>query len=553
MGLMTTTTATTNSVRSSSNSCSKAAGGLLLRGARRGHRDNATRVSSPPRPRATPKNQNLVKVAHVLQEAKATSASTSASFTELDKLRLSTVNRYAQERKNSIIAVGLTVHTAPVEVREKLAVAESEWNECVSDLTAYPHVDEACILSTCNRMELYCNALSWHRGVKEVEDWLSKRSGVPVEELRPYLFLLRDRDAIRHLLRVSGGLDSLVMGEGQILAQVKNVHRLGTEYEQEVKSGAFGRHLNALFKQAIQAGKRVRSETDIASGAVSVSSAAAELCQMKLPSNTFDGAKVCIVGAGTMSKLLVKHLFSKGCTEMTVVNRSMPRCLELQEEFPEVKFTFELSPKLMDCVKDADVVFAASSSDTILITKEDVEPMGECSEAVGGVRRFFDISVPRNIDPAITELDHGHAYNVDDLKEVVEANKAQRAAAAAEAELLIVEEIQGYEAWRDSLETVPTIKKLRTKAEDIRRSELDKALNKVGEGLSKKEKRVLEDLSKGIVNKLLHGPMAALRCDAGDPESVAESIDNMHALENMFDLKNEEEDTKKMLERAGRK
>jgi len=367
------------------------------------------------------------------------------------------------------------------------------------------------------------------------------------------LFLLRDSDAIRHLLRVSGGLDSLVMGEGQILAQVKNVHRLGTEYESEFKAGGFGRHLNALFKQAIQAGKRVRSETDIASGAVSVSSAAAELAQLKLPSNSFDDTRVCIVGAGKMSKLLVKHLYSKGCKAITVVNRSMPRCEELAEEFPEVDFTFELSPKLMECVSNADVIFAASSSDTILITKEDVEQMPQCPEAVGGVRRFFDISVPRNIDPSISDLEGtAKAFNVDDLKEVVDANKQQRAAAAAEAETLIVEELHGYEAWRDSLETVPTIKKLRSKAEDIRRTELDKAMNKVGEGLSKKERRVLEDLSKGIVNKLLHGPMQALRCDGSDPASVGESLSNMHALENMFDLNSEEEDLKKLLEKAGR-
>merc|ERR1739848_31014 len=278
-----------------------------------------------------------------------------------------------------------------------------------------------------------------------------------------------------------------------------------------------------------------------------------ELAQLKLPSNSFDHSKVCIIGAGKMSKLFVKHLYSKGCSKITVVNRSMPRCEELAEEFPEVEFKFELSPKLMECVADSDVVFAASSSDSILISKEDVDAMPVCSEEVGGVRRFFDISVPRNIDPSISDLETARAFNVDDLKEVVDANKSARAAAAAEAENLIVEELHGYEAWRDSLETVPTIKKLRSKAEDIRRSELDKALKKVGEGLSKKERRVLEDLSKGIVNKLLHGPMPALRCDASDPQSVGESINNMHALENMFDLKNEEEDIKKMLERAGRK
>ena len=158
-----------------------------------------------------------------------------------------------------------------------------------------------------------CTARS--TGVREVEEWMSRASGVPLDELRPYMFLLRDRDATGHLLRVSGGLDSLVMGEGQILAQVKQVHKVGQNCP------GFGRHLNGLFKQAVTAGKRVRSETSISSGAVSVSSAAAELAQLKLPSHSFDDAKVCIIGAGKMSRLLVKHLSSKGCKRVTVLNR----------------------------------------------------------------------------------------------------------------------------------------------------------------------------------------------------------------------------------------
>jgi len=475
-----------------------------------------------------------------------------AAMSELDKLRMSSVNRYASERKSSIIAVGLTVHTAPVEVREKLAVPEDRWADAVRDLCASPHVEEACILSTCNRMELYSVGLSWHRGVREVQEWLAKYSGLPIEELRPHLFLLRDRDAIRHLLRVSGGLDSLVMGEGQILAQVKNAHRLGTELASmdvpadAPPSNGFGRHMNALFKQAIQAGKRVRAETDIASVAVSVSSAAAELCQLKLPQRSFEGVKVLIVGAGKMSRLLVKHLHSKGCNAVCVVNRSMPRCEALAEEFPNVKFEFALSDQLLAKCAQADVVFAASSSDCVLIGAEEAEGLGAppgASEATGGIRRFFDISVPRNIDTkAISALEGSAAFSVDDLREVVDANKSARAAAAMAAEVLLVEELHGYEAWRDSLETVPTIKKLRSKADAIRKGELDKAVNKMGEGLSKKERRVLEDLSKGIVNKLLHGPMQALRCDGSDPESVGESLANMHALENMFELASDPEE-----------
>jgi glutamyl-tRNA reductase len=243
-----------------------------------------------------------------------------------------------------------------VELREKLAVPEAEWPRAIEELTAYPHIEEAAVLSTCNRMELYVVAVSWHRGVREVEEWLSRSSGVPLEELRPYLFLLRDRDATQHLLRVSGGLDSLVMGEGQILAQVKQVYKVGQN------STGFGRQLNGLFKQAITAGKRVRSETSISTGSVSVSSAAVELAQLKLPTHNWADAKVCIIGAGKMSTLLVKHLLSKGCNQVTILNRSLPRAQALQEEFPDMQMDIRLMPDLMPCVEDSDVIFAASGA-----------------------------------------------------------------------------------------------------------------------------------------------------------------------------------------------
>jgi glutamyl-tRNA reductase len=263
---------------------------------------------------------------------------------------------YAGEQKNSIIAIGLTVHNAPVELREKLAVPEAEWPRAIEELCQYPHIEEAAVLSTCNRMELYVVAVSWHRGVREVEEWLSRSSGVPLEELRPYLFLLRDRDATHHLLRVSGGLDSLVMGEGQILAQVKQVYKVGQGAD------GFGRQLTGLFKQAITAGKRVRSETSISTGSVSVSSAAVELAQLKLPGNSWDAARVCIIGAGKMSTLLVKHLLSKGCKRVTVLNRSLPRAQALAEEYPDMEFDIHLMPELMQCIADSDVIFAASGA-----------------------------------------------------------------------------------------------------------------------------------------------------------------------------------------------
>ncbi|KAK9841739.1 hypothetical protein WJX84_011851 [Apatococcus fuscideae] len=436
-----------------------------------------------------------------------------ASQRALDDIRASSIgtpNRYTLEKKSSLIAVGLTVHSTPVDVREKLSIPEAEWPRAIEELVAFPHIEEAAILSTCNRMELYVVALSYHRGMREVKEWMSKSSSVPLEQLEPHMFAFRDGDAAEHLLRVAGGLESLVMGEGQILAQVKNVYSVGQNVP------GFGRQLNGLFKQAITAGKRVRSETTIASGAVSVSSAAAELAQLKLPSHKLADARICIIGAGKMSRLLVKHLDSKGCGQIILLNRSLPRAHALAEEFPTVAFSIRLMSELMQSVAESDLVFAASGSEDILINKEDIQDMPAATEAVGSLRRFVDISVPRNIASDISSLEAAAVYNVDDLKEVVAANIGERQKAAAEARELLREEQQMFEGWRDSLATVPTIKALRNKAEAIRTAEFEKALARLGDGLTKKQARAVEELSKGIVNKLLHGPMTALRLTLDD-------------------------------------
>ncbi|GBG61575.1 hypothetical protein CBR_g22372 [Chara braunii] len=448
----------------------------------------------------------------------------------LDELHRPISNRYTSE-KSSILVIGLSVHTAPVELREKLAVPEAEWPRAISELCAFPHIEESAVLSTCNRMEIYVVALSWHRGVREVTEWMSKTSGIPIEELRPHLFLLRDRDATQHLFRVSAGLDSLVLGEGQILAQVKQVYKVG--------QGAigFGRNLNGLFKQAITAGKRVRCETSISAGAVSVSSAAVELAALKLTSGNFDGAKVAIVGAGKMSKLLVKHLLSKGCMEMVILNRSEERVQGLKEEFPDATIHYEPLTELMRCAGEANVVFTSTSSETPLFTKQDVLQLPRF--LAGGqpeFRHFIDISVPRNVSACVAEVEGSHVYNVDDLQEVVAANKEERRRKAMEAQTLLEEELQSFEAWRDSLETVPTIKRLRGKAESIRVAELEKALGRMGDELTKKQRKCIEELSRGIVNKLLHGPMQHLRSDGSDARTVGETLVNMYALERMFDL-----------------
>lgn len=453
-----------------------------------------------------------------------------SSLAALEQLKNAATNRYTKER-SSILVLGLSVHNAPVEMREKLAIPEAEWPRAIAELCELPHIEEAGVLSTCNRMELYVVALSWHRGVREVTEWMTKTSGISLGALREHLFILRDRDATQHLFRVASGLDSLVLGEGQILAQVKQVYKVGQT------AVGFGRNLTGLLKQAITAGKRVRCETSIAAGAVSVSSAAVELAVMKLKESGFSQSRVLIIGAGKMSKLLVKHLLSKGCRKIVVVNRTEQRVTDLQIEFPEAELVYRPLPDMVQCTGDADVIFTSTASDSPLFFKETVENLPSAGKSVDGIRHFIDISVPRNVSACVGELPSIRLYNVDDLKEVVAANKEERRRKAMEAQVIIEEELRSFEAWRDSLETVPTIKKLRAYAENIRMTELEKCLGKMGDDVPKKSKKLVDDLSRGIVNKLLHGPMTHLRCDGADSRTVSETLENMQALERMFNLK----------------
>ncbi|KAJ8772373.1 hypothetical protein K2173_027550 [Erythroxylum novogranatense] len=433
-----------------------------------------------------------------------------SGLSALEQLKTSAADRYTKERA-SIVVIGLSVHTTPVEMREKLAIPEAEWPRAIEELCGLNHIEEAAVLSTCNRMEIYVVALSQHRGVKEVTEWMSKTSGIPVSEIAQHRFLLYNNDATRHLFEVSAGLDSLVLGEGQILAQVKQVVKVGQGVV------GFGRNISGLFKHAITVGKRVRTETNIAAGAVSVSSAAVELALMKLPESSHATARMLVIGAGKMGKLVIKHLVAKGCTTMVVVNRSEEKVAAISEEMKDVEIIYKPLTEMLTCASEADVVFTSTASETPLFLREHVEDFPAVGSEVGGLR----------------------VYNVDDLKEVVAANKEDRLRKAMEAQAIIADESKQFEAWRDSLETVPTIKKLRAYAERIRVAELEKCLSKMGDDISKKTRRAVDDLSRGIVNKLLHGPMQHLRCDGSDSRTLSETLENMHALNRMFSLETE--------------
>ncbi|KAL3735009.1 hypothetical protein ACJRO7_024209 [Eucalyptus globulus] len=447
----------------------------------------------------------------------------------LEQLKASALDRYTKER-SSIVVIGLSVHTTPVDMREKLAIPEAEWPRAIEELCHLNHIEEAAVLSTCNRTEIYVVALSQHRGVKEVTEWMSKTSGIPVSELCQHRFLLYNNDAARHLFEVSAGLDSLVLGEGQILAQVKQVVKVGQGVV------GFGRSISGLFKHAISVGKRVRTETHIASGAISVSSAAVELALMKIPESSHATARMLVVGAGKMGKLVIKHLVAKGCTKMVVINRSEERVAAIAEELRGVEITYKPLTEMLSCAAEADVIFTSTASEAPLFLKEHVQNLPPVGQEVGGLRLFIDISVPRNVSPCAADVRGSKVYNVDDLKEVVAANKEDRLHKAMEAQTIVAEETKQFEAWRDSLETVPTIKKLRAYAERIRIAELEKCLSKLGDDVPKKTKRAVDDLSRSIVNKLLHGPMQHLRCDGDDGRTLSETLENMHALNRIFSL-----------------
>ncbi|MEN9206410.1 MAG: glutamyl-tRNA reductase, partial [Thermostichales cyanobacterium DRC_bins_46] len=311
-----------------------------------------------------------------------------------------------------VAVVGLSHRTAPVEIREQLSIPELEGTEAVNYLCRYPHIQEATILSTCNRLEVYLVAADAEHGVRETMQFLSDYKQVDLAQIRPHLFTLLYRDAVMHLMRVAAGLDSLVLGEGQILAQVKKAHELGQ------KSKGAGRILNKLFNAAITAGKKVRTDVKITTGAVSISSAAVELALRK--GVALGEAQVTILGAGKMSRLLVQHLLAKGCKGMTLVNRSLERAMELAQEFPEAAITITPWEELIPAVVNADLVFASTGA---------TEPILEKANLYGSLLRpvmLIDISVPRNIAADVEDLPGVTLFNVDDLASVVEENKAQR-------------------------------------------------------------------------------------------------------------------------------
>jgi glutamyl-tRNA reductase len=392
--------------------------------------------------------------------------------------------------------VGLSHKTAPVEIREKLTFPANIQEDALATLTSGPAVIEAVIVSTCNRTEIYAVTAADVDGPGAIIDFMADYHGLDRHDLVRYLYISEGEAVVRHLFRVVASLDSMVLGEAQILGQVKEA------YEHGFRNQATGRIFNKLFRQSFEVGKRVRTETEIGENAVSISYAAVELAKRVF--ETLEGRCVLILGAGKMSELTAKNLVGNGVSRTLVANRTYERAVELAERFEGEPIAYE---DLFTRMREADIVISSTAATEYVITKELLAP------AVHRRRDplfLIDIALPRDIDPSCAGLSDVYLYNIDDLNGVVSANLEERMREAERAEVIVEEEMAEFERWLDSMEVVPTVAAMRAKAEAVRAAELDKAMKRLG-GLSEKELQCVEMLTQSIINKMLHGPTERLK------------------------------------------
>jgi glutamyl-tRNA reductase len=428
----------------------------------------------------------------------------------------------------NIIVVGLSHRTASVEIREKVAFAPTQMDKPLRALTALDDITEAVIVSTCNRVEIYATTRDIAGGMARLKRFLADYHSFPLESLEPHLYSYHGEEAIRHVFRVASSLDSMVVGEPQILGQIKTAYGYAAEYR---SSGII---LNRFLHKAFSVAKRVRTETRIASSAVSVAFAAVELAK-KIFGDLSDKT-VMLIGAGEMCELAAKHFLNSGARGVMVTNRTYERAEKLAEEFDGKAVRFE---DLFDQLHKADIILSSTGAPHCIIGPRDLD---------GVMRRrklkpmfFIDIAVPRDIDPGVNDVENVYLYTVDDLQEVVTANLQQRSAEAQKAEDIVTQEIGQFFKWLSNLEVTPTIVALRTRFEEVRQAELARTLSNWKDLPPDGQKR-LEAMTAAIVNKLLHQPTSLLK-QSGMGNRNDLYVD---ALRNLFDLETAPADTEEL-------
>ena len=395
-----------------------------------------------------------------------------------------------------IVLVGLSHHTAPVEVRERVAFANGRLEPALRNLVNRPPVEEGVIVSTCNRVEVVACGADPDAIAVELPAFLADSHAVGAEDLAGRLYTYRDREAVRHLFRVASSLDSMVVGEPQVLGQLKE------QYAVAAAVGASGRVLHRCFHKSFSVAKRIRSETGIAERAVSVGSAAVELaCEIF---DRFDDKTALLIGAGTMGELTARQLLGKGTGTLLVANRTFERAADVARELGGVAVPFERVGRMLHL---ADLVVSAAGGDLLLRAGQVDEAL---RERRGRPMLLIDLAVPRSIEPDVNDRDGVYLFDVDDLDGVIAENRGVRASEALRAEAIVDAEVEGFWDWLEGLDVVPTIVALREKLEDIRQREVDRHVATLGT-VDPDQRQVIDRVTRAIVNKILHHPVTALR------------------------------------------
>jgi len=412
--------------------------------------------------------------------------------------------------------IGVNHNTAPVEVRERLAIPESRLPEACKKLAEHPGIDEGMILSTCNRVEILANTKN---GVgADLRAFLQNYFQLDGVELNKHLYEYNEREAVRHVFRVAASLDSMVVGEPQILGQVKEAYATARAV------GAVRAQLDQLVTRAFAVAKRVRTETAVGSSSVSIASVAVELAK-KIFGN-LHGKQVYLVGAGKMSELAARHLMAHGCASIFVANRTYDRAVSLAYKFQGQAIHFE---DLHNTCDRADIVITSTGAPHAIFRPEHGELF--LSRRKNRPMFFIDIAVPRDVDPAMNKLDGIFVYDIDDLQQAVASHVADRRKEAERAEAIVATEVERFHARIQTLDVVPTIVSLQDHLETIRQAEIDRVRGRLGP-LSPDQEMAVEALTRGIVNKIMHTPISTLKSAARESEATT-VIDLVRRLFNL--------------------
>ena len=418
-----------------------------------------------------------------------------------------------------LLLAGVNHRTAPVQFREKLAYRAEEIPGALLEIQARG-AKEALILSTCNRVELTAAIDDDFPVEALIETLLSRRTGVTLDELLPHIYRFENSAAIRHLFRVASSLDSMIVGEPQILGQLKQA------CAQARDNGAIGTFLDTVLARAFNVAKRIRSETEIGQNAVSVSYAAVELAREIFGS--LQKKRVLIIGAGKMSEGAARHLMRAGAAEILITNRTAQRAEELARVFRGEVIPYEVFPQRLG---ETDIVITSSAAQGFVITREMVRHAIETRK--NQPMFFIDIAVPRNVEPSAADIEHAFLYDIDDLQRLTEQNLKTRLDVAQQAESIVMDEVARLEARLRERDVAPTIVSLQEQLEGIRQDVMERYRGRLG-GLTVEQEEAIEALTRGIVNKIAHGPISEMRKQAGEAARDGELVS---VVRRMFRLR----------------